>query len=515
MTPRARGLSLKNAEGSTIEMHLYRGRLTGLSNDALRYVSSVEDDFWLLEEDIEGTIAHDVMLHERHYLTQEELDKIFDGLWYAFQQIKERTADMSKFEDIHEAVETLVISKAGIAAGGKLHLGRSRNDQVATDLRLKVRREIISLVESLSELIAVLIERSRGEEKTIIPLYTHLRPAQAGSLAHLLLHYAEILARDSDRFLDCLKRVNLNPLGACAIGGTSINVDRFRTTSLLGFNAPLENSIDCVSSRDFMLEAASCLAILASNLSRIAEDLTIWSSQEFGFVDIPDDFAFPSSVMPQKKNPCVTELVRARTGLVYSSLIQLLTICKGVPSGYVRDLQEVKRSMTLSFSSIGSTLDVLRILIPRLSFNKERMRAACEKSFVLAIDLAERLTVMTGLPFRSIHTFVGRLVSESISRGVRPEEIQIERLKQLSEEVLKSDYSNEVFTILKTLSFQEVLNSRSSFGSPSESNVVAARERLHSTINRTKAEIQGAKELDLAAKKRLWAFLEKANSRQD
>jgi len=366
-------------------------------------------------------------------------------------------------------------------------------------------------MESLVELVAVLIERSKGEEKTIMPLYTHLQPGQVGSLAHLFLYYAEMLLRDLDRFLDCLKRVNLNPLGACAIGGTSIGIDRFRTTSLLGFKAPLENSVDCVSSRDFILEASADLAILASDLSRIAEDLTIWSSREFGFVDIPDEFAFPSSMMPHKKNPCVIELMRARTGVAYSSLVQLLTICKGIPSGYIRDLQEVKRPVMMSFSSIRSTLNLSGILIPRLSFDRERMRNACERGFVLAVDLAERLTTGIGLPFRSIHAFVGHLVSSCIDEEVGLQEINAKRLKELSEEFLGADYSNETLAILKRLNLEDAMNFRSSFGSPSESNVIAARERLQNNIEKNQAEILEIKELDAASKRKLWAFLEGQN----
>ncbi|MGC8961477.1 MAG: argininosuccinate lyase, partial [Candidatus Bathyarchaeia archaeon] len=341
-----------------LSSEIYRSRLSlPYIGKASSFVSSLREDEWIILEDIKGTEAHDIMLYERGVLSREELRAILRAL----ERIKSEFLDGSlkiqgDYEDIHEYIENLVISRIGMDIGGKLHAGRSRNDQVALDLRLKARMELVDVCHLLLDVLESLLKKATSELNVMIPLYTHTQEAQVGLFSHYLLAYFDIFSRDLERLIGSYARVNLNPLGASAIGGTRIPVNRHRTSELLGFNGLIENSLDAVSSRDFALEILSILAILSDNLARISGDLILWSSSEFNFLSIPDSYASTSSVMPHKKNPCTLELIRARSSRIYGGLIQLLSTLKGIPSGYNRDLQETKIPLMVGFETIKENL---------------------------------------------------------------------------------------------------------------------------------------------------------------
>ncbi|MEM3004855.1 MAG: argininosuccinate lyase [Candidatus Bathyarchaeia archaeon] len=321
---------------------VYRSRLAGRPDEyAAKFMSSIEDDVRILLDDILGTMAHDIMLCEKKIISQQDLKEILTALeelrtlW-----IQNKIKLDPSFEDVHEYVEDYVIEKVGLQVGGKLHTGRSRNDQVALDQRMALRRELNDLRMRLLDLIMVLLEAAAENYDSPMVGYTHTQHAQITSFGHYLLAYVDVLFRDLDRIRECYARIDRSPLGACALAGSSLPLDRWRTAQLLGFTSIVENSIDAVSSRDFAVETLACLSILMSDLSRVSEDLILWSSSEFGYVEVDDAYASTSSVMPQKKNPCTLELIRGKAGRVYGELVNSLTIVKGLMTGYNRDLQE-------------------------------------------------------------------------------------------------------------------------------------------------------------------------------
>ncbi|MEM3071981.1 MAG: argininosuccinate lyase [Candidatus Bathyarchaeia archaeon] len=424
--------------GSLVYEGVYRSRLTkGYGVETAKFVSSLQDDLWLAMEDIDGTEAHDIMLSEQGIITKLELKAI---LW-ALEKVRANLLEPnpvleSGFEDIHEYVESQVISLIGIEKGGRMHTARSRNDQVALDLRMKLRVEIVETIGLILDLMRTLHSRALEEINTLAPLYTHTQHAQAGVLAHYYAYYMEVLGRSCERLLDCYKRVNMSPLGACAVGGTSFPIDRAKTMKLLGFDGLVENSLDAVSSRDFAVEAVACLANLMADLSRMAEDLILWSTWEYGYVELADEYASTSSVMPHKKNPCPLELMRGRAGTVYSALINLLTQIKGTPSGYNRDLQESKIPVKVSFEAAKSSLKVLQGVFSTLKINRDRLREAVEKGFSTAVDLAEALTMRHGISFRESHMIVGRMVMKLANSGKGIRDVKPEDLEKASQEVL-------------------------------------------------------------------------------
>ena len=327
-------------------MLMYRSRLgKDLDDITLSYVSSIKDDSDIAFYDIIGSEAHVIMLYENKLLSKTETKKILTAL----EELKGGNISQPDFEpeDIHELIESLVIKKTGIENGGKMHTARSRNDQVALDIRLKIRDDINILLQCLIETISTLLKTAQENTKTIMPLYTHLQQAQVGVFSHYLLSYADSLLRDLDRFMSLYARVNQSPLGAGPVGGTSLPIDRDSTAKMLGFSSLVENSIDATSTRDFVAEYVANSAIMMTNLSRLSEDFIIWSSAEFSFIELSDDFTSPSSVMPQKKNPDILELTRGKTSQVIGYLTSILTTTKGLPSGYGRDLQQIKHSHSL------------------------------------------------------------------------------------------------------------------------------------------------------------------------
>lgn len=355
------------------------------------------------------------MLYEKKILAKADTKKILSAL----ESLKEEKFDSaSGAEDIHELVESLVIKKAGMASGGKMHTARSRNDQVALDMRMKIRDDICIICNCLLDAVEAMVSLAQNHKKTVMPLYTHLQQAQAGLFSHYLLAHADALFRDLERLLSLFGRVNENPLGAGPVGGTSIPIDRNITTSLLGFDGIVENSIDATSARDFVAEYVSAVAILMTNLSKIAEDFVIWSTSEFSFIELADEFTSPSSVMPQKKNPDILELTRGKTAEVIGSLTAVLSTVKGLASGYGRDLQQIKSAVWSSSRTSISALLILKSILLTLRVNEKQMKKSTESGYLVALDVAETL-VQEGVPFRTTHKIAGGLVQLAHSKKKR------------------------------------------------------------------------------------------------
>ncbi|WP_428326329.1 argininosuccinate lyase [Nitrosopumilus sp.] len=386
---------------------MYRSRLgNDLSDITLDYVSSIDDDSVIAFYDILGSQAHVLMLYQQNIITKTDAKKILSSL----ESLKDETFDSSSgAEDIHELIETLVIKRAGMASGGKMHTARSRNDQVVLDIRMKIRDDINIICNCLLDTIEALVSVAKNHQKTIMPLYTHLQQAQAGLFSHYLLAHADVLSRDFQRLYGTFDRINQSPLGAGPVGGTSIPIDRHSTAKMLGFDDLVENSIDATSTRDFVAEYVSMVSILMTNLSKIAEDFVIWSTSEFSFIELSDEFTSPSSVMPQKKNPDILELTRGKTAEVIGNLTAILSTIKGLASGYGRDLQQIKSSIWSTSKISINALLILKSVLLTLKVNEKQMKKVTESSNLIALDIAEKL-VQEGVPFRVTHKIAGSLV---------------------------------------------------------------------------------------------------------
>lgn len=439
---------------------MYRSRLKGkLDRDVLRYLSSINDDLPLLYYDTVGSEAHSIMLYEQGLIKRLELKKILGALESAKKADLKKLA--SEYEDIHEALESFVVKKAGIDAGGKMHTARSRNDQVALDIRMKVRDDINDVSIKLVELVNTLLLQASRNKDSIMPMYTHLQHAQIGTFSHYLISYADSLLRDLDRLNECYERVNNSPLGAVAIGGTSIKIDRKKVASLLGFNGIIENSIDATTSRDVVIESCFILAMIMLNLSRIAEDFVLWSSSEFNYIELADELTSSSSVMPQKKNPCPLELMRAKVAFVIGLLFSIMATVKALPSGYSRDLQDTKRTLFQAVSITSDSLKVMSSVVKTMQVNKKVMLKSAEKSYALSLDVAEEL-VKNGMAFREAHKVVGALVKVASSTGRNLQSLtENEIIKAVGKELVL-----EVSRIIKNVTPKRSVQSRVSTGSP-------------------------------------------------
>lgn len=436
---------------------MYRSRLDqNLDRFTLEYVSSMEADSEIAQYDIIGSQAHVLMLYENKILTKLEAKKIIGAL----EKIKKEKLVSSEAEDIHELIELLVVKKAGLKVGGKIHTARSRNDQVALDLRMKIRDDINTLCRCLIDLILALVDVAERHVDTAMPLYTHLQQAQIGTFSHYMMSYADSLFRDLDRLYAAYGRVNESPLGAGPVGGTSIPIDRSSTAKMLGFRGVVENSIDATSSRDVVAEYVASVAILMTNLSRMAEDLIIWSTSEFSFVELSDRFSSPSSVMPQKKNPDILELTRGKTARVIGDLVSVLTTVKGLASGYGRDLQEIKPSVFASSRTAISALVVLAAMFATLKVNKRKMRKVAGSGYLAALDIAEYL-VNDGMPFRKAHKVVGQLVQTAHSAGKSLSQMTLGDIKKSTSEV----DAKKILKIISSINVDASLKSRISRGS--------------------------------------------------
>jgi argininosuccinate lyase len=468
---------------------MYRSRPRGsLDDDVLQFLSSMQSDRSISEYDILGSQAHSIMIHEIGLLSRQELGKILSALESA--RTDNSLIKTEGFEDIHEAIEAFVISKTGMGAGGKMHSARSRNDQVALDIRMKLRDDINNLCAALADLLEGLLEKARDSKEIPMPMYTHLQQGQIGTFSHYLISYAYSLARDLERLYLCYQRMNQSPLGACAIGGSSIPIDRKRTAVLLGFDSLVINSIDATSSRDVLLEYAAVLSIMSSSLSRIAEDFIVWSTSEFSYIELADRFSSSSSAMPQKKNPDPLELVRAKSAGVTANLVGMLGIVKGVPSGYSRDLQEMKPLLFESSSTCLAMLKVMNGLVRTLHANSDRMAAASNASYAIALDIAEHLVTQNKMPFREAHRVVGNLVDRAVAKGVTLAELDTREIGTVLS-ALKSRLDPKVVaSIIKDTTPERSIQLRRSAGSPRKSEQDAMIGSLSQIVKNYKQGIQ-------------------------
>ena len=409
---------------------------------AARFSASVDVDGRLWPQDIDGSIAHVRMLADRDVLSKADAELIESGLQEIRASIEagEFDWDAAK-EDVHMNIEAALTEAVG-EAGGRLHTGRSRNDQVATDMRLWTRQACETIVDDIDVLLEVLADKADAHLDFLMPGYTHLQRAQPVRLAHHLLAWAEMLERDRGRVVDAARRMNESPLGAAALAGTTFPIDRESTAASLGFDRPMRNSLDAVSSRDFLLEAVSALAICSVHLSRIAEELVLWSSQEFAFMQMSDAFTTGSSIMPQKKNPDVPELIRGKTGRIFGHLMALLTLMKGQPLAYNKDNQEDKEPLFDTVDNLRGSLKVFADMIGALTCNRERMRAAALQGFATATDLADYL-VRKGIPFRDAHEIVGKAVALGVRGGRDLAELTLDELRRFSPAI-----GEDVFAVL-------------------------------------------------------------------
>ncbi|MFZ1866657.1 MAG: argininosuccinate lyase [Polyangiales bacterium] len=445
---------------------------------AARFSASVDVDGRLWPQDIEGSIAHVRMLGDRDILSGQDVNRIVAGLERIGAAIErgELHWDPAK-EDVHMNVEAALIEAIG-EVGGRLHTGRSRNDQVATDMRLWTRQACDSTVADIDALLEVLVDKAEAHVDYLMPGYTHLQRAQPVRLAHHLLAWAEMLERDRGRLSDAAKRLNECPLGSAALAGTTFPIDREATAHALGFERPMRNSLDAVSSRDFLLETVSALAICAVNLSRVSEELVLWSSQEFGFVQMSDAFTTGSSIMPQKKNPDMPELVRGKTGRVVGSLVNLLVMLKGLPLSYNRDLQEDKAPVFEAFDTVQQCLAVLSGAIASAAFDRKRMEAALKEGFLNATEVADWLAAH-GVPFREAHHVTGKLVQQAVERG--------ETLSDLPLEVYQAAHEAFDDSVFPALDMETAVERRAVLGGPARARVREAiadlRGRLQARRN--------------------------------
>jgi argininosuccinate lyase len=434
-------------------MSQIRGRFKKAADKKVdQYTASIPYDWRLYPYDIAGSIAHARMLAKQGIITDKEAEAIVIGL----NGIKEELAlgqfvFKAELEDIHMHVEARLIEKVG-EVGGKLHTARSRNDQVALDMRLFAKDAVANTLVGLGEFQKALVALAEANKGVIIPGYTHLQVAQPVLLAHHLLAYFEMLQRDTARFIDCLKRVDVMPLGSGALAGVAYNIDREFLAKELGFSQVSRNSLDAVSDRDFILEYQAAASLCMMHLSRLAEEIILWSSAEFGFIALDEAYATGSSIMPQKKNPDVAELVRGKTGRVYGNLVALLTTMKALPLAYNRDLQEDKEGFFDTVDTLLSTLDVFSGMVRSLKVNAQNARAAVEKGYILATDLADYL-VKKGQAFRAAHEAVARLVSYAIEQNKPFSELKLTEYKKFSKSFEKDVFS---ITIESSLAARDV-----------------------------------------------------------
>jgi len=408
---------------------LHGGRLGSVREDVAQFTSSIKDDARLLDAVVAINKAHVVMLAEQKIIVKQDAAALLSALGKASNIQLDRT-----MEDVHMAVEESVLKDAGTEAGGNLHIGKSRNDQVATAIRITLRSELLTLMRHLAHVQEHFAEVAEEHTETVILEYTHLQPAQPVTFAHYLLSYVDAFERDMQRFQNAYSRVNLSPLGAGALATTSFLIDRDRTAELLGFGGLVENSIDAVGSRDFVEETLATLALTAVNLSRFAEDLIIWSSPDFGVVEIPDEFASTSSIMPQKKNPEVLEVIRARASHVLGDFVAVTAAVKSLPSTYNLDFQEITPKLWESLDSVRASLDMVHKLAPKLKVTAKDVKEKSLKSFVAATELANLLVRKYNVPFRSAHKVVGALVKTLIEAKLTFAEATPQMLSKAAEE---------------------------------------------------------------------------------
>ena len=437
---------------------LWGGRFTKETKDEVfRFNESLSFDKRLFEQDIEGSIAHVVMMEKQDILTLEEKDSIVKGLTQIKDEVLNGTLTFDGgYEDVHSFAEAKLIERIG-EAGKKMHTGRSRNDQVALDMRLYVREQVVIVDEELKALLQVLLRIMEENTETYMPGFTHLQKAQPITLAHHFGAYFEMFKRDRSRMHDIYKRMNYCPLGSGALAGTTYPLDREYVASMLGFEGPTLNSMDSVSDRDYCIEFLAALATVMMHLSRFCEEVIIWNSNEYGFVEMDDAYSTGSSIMPQKKNPDIAELVRGKTGRVYGALMSMLTTMKGIPLAYNKDMQEDKE---MTFDAIDTVKDCILLftgMVDAMRFNKKNMEESAKLGFTNATDAADYL-VKKGMPFRDAHSVIGRLVLFCIEKNCAIDDLTLEELQSISE-VFEAD-------IYDAISLKTCVEKRLTTGAP-------------------------------------------------
>lgn len=453
----------------------WAGRFKGKTSKIVEsFTESISFDHRLWRYDVRGSIAHAKMLGKQGIIPKEDSEKIINGLRDIAHEIESGKFRFRKdLEDIHMNIEAALIKKIG-DVGGKLHTARSRNDQVALDLRLYLRaetREILSLIKKFQK---TLLNIATKHLNSLMPGYTHMQRAQPVLLSHHLLAYVEMLQRDIERLKDASKRINLLPLGSCAIAGTALPINRVYVAKLLGFEGISQNSIDAVSDRDFAIEFLSNTALLIMHLSRLAEELILWSAEEFRFIELPDAYTTGSSIMPQKKNPDVAELIRGKTGRVYGNLLSLLTVMKGLPLSYNRDLQEDKLPVFDTVDTVKSCLIILNEMLPVTRFNTKRMHKTAGNAYSTATDIAEYL-VKKGTPFRKAHEITGKIVLYCIEKKKRFEDLTLKELNTFSNLI-----TSDIYSCLKA---EESVRNKKSLGGTSPDEVIKQIRRLRKTVS--------------------------------
>ena len=446
--------------------HLWGGRFNEPTDEFVKiFGASIAFDKILALYDIQGSIAHATMLSEIDVLSSSELNEILEGLTKIKDEIVNDQFNWSiDLEDVHMNIESRLIEICG-ESGKKIHTGRSRNDQVATDIRLYLRDQVLLINNELERLLTALLDLADQEKETIMPGFTHLQAAQPISFGHHLLAYFEMFKRDRERLYEGFKRINTMPLGSAALAGTSYPINRDRTAELLGFERISLNSIDAVSDRDFAIEFVSSASLIMMHLSRFSEEIILWSSSQFDFISLPDSFSTGSSIMPQKKNPDVPELVRGKTGRVTGNLISLLTLMKSQPLAYNKDNQEDKEPLFDSVDTIFNCLHVFADMVPMIKSNKDNMYQSALKGFTTATDLADYL-VKKGLAFRDAHDIVGKAVSYGIKENKDLNEFSLDELKSFNKLIEKD--------IFDVISLEGSINARDHLGGTSIKQVSKA-----------------------------------------
>ncbi len=454
---------------------MWAGRTAGATDKlADDFNSSIRFDCRMYKQDIQGSMAHAAMLGAKGIITAAEADELIAGLEGILKDIESGVLQINMdAEDIHMFVEQVLTERLG-DVGKKLHTARSRNDQVALDLRMNLREEADEIIAMIRELVGSLLLKSEENKTTILPGYTHLQRAQPITFAHHLLAYCMMLLRDVDRFVDLRKRINVSPIGSCALAGTTYDTDRYFEAEKLGFDSICLNSIDGVSDRDFVVEFISCCSLLMMHLSRLSEEIILWSSWEFKFVELSDAYTTGSSIMPQKKNPDMAELIRGKTGRVYGDLMGILTTLKGLPLAYNKDMQEDKEGV---FDAVDTVKMCLGIAIPMVATMKvlpENMKRAAQEGFINATDLADYL-VKKGMPFRSAYKISGRIVAECISKKCVLESLTLDEYRAYSDL-----FDEDIFT---EISLETCVAKRISVGGTGQSSVEMQIDFVKNQIN--------------------------------
>lgn len=460
-----------NAERRKKDMaKLWEGRFSKEIDETVnKFNASIFFDKRLIKEDAEGSAAHAAMLGATGIIPPEDAEAIIDGLKKIVEDIETGALEIDETaEDVHSFVEGVLTERIG-SAGKKLHTARSRNDQVALDMRLFVKKAAGQVADNLLKLINSLMSAAEKNIGAIMPGYTHLQRAQPVAFSHYMLAYVNMFLRDKDRLVSCVKRADYLPLGSAALAGTSYPIDRKFVAEKLGFKGVCPNSLDGVSDRDFVLEFAFCLSVVMTHLSRLSEEIILWNSSEFGFIELDDAFSTGSSIMPQKKNPDVAELTRGKTGRVYGDLMALLTVMKGLPLAYNKDMQEDKEAIFDAFDTVNMCLTVTAGMIETMKVNASNMEKAAEKGFINATDAADYLT-KKGVPFRDAYKISGKLVAECIRKGKTLGELTIEEFKNHSE-LFEEDIYDE-------LDVKKCAEKRTSYGGGSTASVLVQIEEI-------------------------------------